>query len=544
MNALIENLKNNGQDFEWYPTTEEILKVFFKDYGSGSILDIGAGNGGVYTQLKKISNGKWGSSFYAIEKSQILISQMPADIFVVGTDFHQQTLIDKEVNTVFCNPPYSEYEKWAVKIIEQANCENIYLVIPERWKDSKLIKQAIKSRKWAYRTLGSFDFLNAERQARCKVNLLKLEKVEHFKSIYAQGEKRAETIDPFDHWFNTTFKITAKKDKFGDYKQAEQDIEKFKSEIVKGESLIPRLEELYNRDMQKLLKNYKSLENLDSDILKELNVNLDGLREGLKQRIEGLKNLYWQELFNNLDKITDRLTSKSRGQMLGTLTSNTSVDFTATNAYSVVIWVIKNANKYFDSQLLEMYYEISDKQNIRNYKSNKRIVQDQWRYCRDENKNSHYSLDYRIVTTKHGIWGEYSFNAGEFKSEGIDYVNDFITIAKNLGFEVMNGADFYRWERGRQVEIPTVVNNKRVPLMAVRAYKNGNIHFKFNIDFMRAFNIEAGRLNGWLKDPKHTSEELDIPVEEVLKYFKSNLMLLKNDVPLLENKQKLEVVCK
>ncbi len=65
-----------------------------------NVLDCGAGDGRV---VKELSNG---GKMYAIEKSQKLIKQMPDDLFIIGTDFFQSTLIDKEVQVIFCNPPY------------------------------------------------------------------------------------------------------------------------------------------------------------------------------------------------------------------------------------------------------------------------------------------------------------------------------------------------------------------------------------------------------------------------------------------------------
>ena len=118
-----------------------------------------------------------------------------------------------------------------------------------------------------------------------------------------------------------------------------------------GNNIIERLEELYVRDFGELLDTYKTLEGFDPVLFKELGIDLTTVREGLKMKIKGLKNLYWQELFSNLDSITNRLTSKSREHLLEKLTNHTSVDYTADNAYAVVIWVVKNANQYFDDPI-------------------------------------------------------------------------------------------------------------------------------------------------------------------------------------------------
>lgn len=97
--ALIQKIKANDQDFEWYPSTDEIINsikedlIETRDNNYVSILDVGAGDGRV---LSALTEGKK----YAIEKSEILVNAMGADIFVVGTDLFQQTLIDKRVDVI------------------------------------------------------------------------------------------------------------------------------------------------------------------------------------------------------------------------------------------------------------------------------------------------------------------------------------------------------------------------------------------------------------------------------------------------------------
>jgi hypothetical protein len=121
MTALVRNLVNEGQDFEWYPTTQTMIDVVDADIrkrheSSANVLDCGAGDGRVLDRLA----GKCGKK-YSIEKSAILASRQPRDVIPVGTDFYQATLIDKKVDVVFCNPPYSDYANWAAKIIKEAN---------------------------------------------------------------------------------------------------------------------------------------------------------------------------------------------------------------------------------------------------------------------------------------------------------------------------------------------------------------------------------------------------------------------------------------
>ena len=105
INALIEELKENEQDFEFYPTSKEMLEVIKENLQyireCNSVLDIGCGT----CNFKKYIPGY---EYFVIEKSKILLEKLDAETTVLGTDFHSTLLIDKKVDVIFCNPPYSE----------------------------------------------------------------------------------------------------------------------------------------------------------------------------------------------------------------------------------------------------------------------------------------------------------------------------------------------------------------------------------------------------------------------------------------------------
>jgi hypothetical protein len=200
--ALINELKANGQDHEFYPTTKEILDAAIRDikrhrdeYGREtsirSVLDIGAGNGKALQAFKDGLDSV--RELYAIEKSLILCSHMDEGIFIVGTDIMQQSLLSKTVDMIFCNPPYSDFEEWTVKIIREAASRLVYLVIPKRWKDSLLIQEAISFRDAVVKVVGNFSFEDAEdRKARAYVDLLRITYIDN-------------KDDAFDSFFHAQF---------------------------------------------------------------------------------------------------------------------------------------------------------------------------------------------------------------------------------------------------------------------------------------------------------------------------------------------------
>jgi hypothetical protein len=551
---LVARLKEAGEDAEFYPTTKAMLETVAKDIRAElkdpyrdsdtnlfSILDIGAGNGSalkIICELTKNIGEK-----YAIEKSKILIDALPADVFIIGSDFHQQTLIDKKVDVVFCNPPYSEYEEWMRRIIAEANCRYIYLIVPQRWKDSKAIGDVIAKRcgrkedeediekeyRDEYRRLrgdveilDSMSFEDSEfRKARAQIDIVKIK-------IKSKGYRDIDPeIDPFDIWFESTFKIQAGKS-VDDEPEAEP--RKPLSELVNGQNLIERLEELYHRDFDALLETYRALEKIDAGLFRELGVELEQVRGGLKMRISGLKALYWKELFDNLDSITSRLTSGSRKKLLEKLTAHTSVDYSAANAYAVVVWAIKNANAYFDSQLVDLYYTLADKNNIRNYKSNKKLIEDGWRYECNKKEFTHYTLDYRLVIDRMSCFSDaygtsYDYPNG-MSRRAHDLLNDICTVAANLGFKVVTDSRGLQWAPGKRNEFLFADGSL---FMDVRAYQKGTVHIRVDQEFMKRLNIEAGRLNGWLKNPAEAREETGIA--EAAEMYGTNFKL--KSIPLI-----------
>jgi hypothetical protein len=546
INKQIENLKENKQDFEWYPTTREMIEIVYKDlskdtkYGffwdNFSLMDIGAGDGNVFKIIEELRNKdieddkEWHiERKYAIEKSDILIQQLSEEIIVVGTDFYQQSLIDKKTDIVFCNPPYSEYQAWTTKIIREANCDYIYLIIPVRWRNNKEIKKAIKDRisvfDGEYEILETLDFINSEyRKARAKVDIVKI-------------RLKSRSRDPFEVWFDRFFKINADSIEHTETEYKEKQ-KKINDIISKGE-FVKELVKLYDNDLQKLLKTFKSLENIDYNIMKELGVNIENVKKSLQERIAGLKNFYWKELFDKLDKIKNRLTSKSRDRLMSVLLRNVNIDFTEKNIYAILIWIIKNANRYLDNQIKEMYFEMTEKDNVIAYKSNIHFIKDKWRYNQQKEMRN-YKLDYRLVFQRYNNFnsdkfGDYQYPNGLYKDTH-EFINDICTIGYNLGFERIDSSFNFQWKPGKEKEFYYHKNGKTEIFMKVRCYKNGNVHCKFNKEFIKKLNIRMAKLCGWIKNEAEARKELELSQDDIDKYYyeKPKYFEIKSKIKLLE----------
>jgi len=521
--SLLDYIKKVDEDYEWYPTTSEMLQVVVNDIENSpvvshryrdmqGILDVGADDGRVLEYFREHLDSEGVAKYLAIEKSHALARQWPDHIFPVGTDFHAQSLIDKPVRFLFCNPPYSEYKQWFKRIVREGFFLAGYLVVPSRWKESVEIQRALDSRGLTATPLWDGDFLSADRSARAKVQVVKLAKVRSGYDRFCGHCEEMDADDPFDEWFDQHFGFNESEEAFsGKSSESLKD-----RALVNGKNLVEGLVALYRDELQRLHDSYQAISCLEVKTLEDIGVSKEKVRGALREKISGLKNQYWREVFDNLDRVTSRLTSKSRERMLEKLMLAGNVDFDESNVYSVLIWVVKNANRYFDDQLVALFRDLSNPKTARPYVSNRHFTEGTWRSFRSwdlwNDKAGAYALDYRIVKEGNYYGGDYSTWGAEKRRH--DLLQDIMTVANNLGFRI-SSFDFYNsdWCGGEVRDFFYEEDGELKPLMHVRLYKNGNLHLKINQRFVAYLNIEAGRLLGWLTSPKQAEQETGIKPE-------------------------------
>lgn len=553
-----------NEDFEWYPTTDEIIQAMLADLRkialshdrrydrhntSNGFLDIGAGNGKVINAARNWDprkdedrNRGHVGPFYAIEKSHTLLNLLDPSVFILGCDFWNTTLHDKQVGYIFSNPPYSQFKQWTAKILREAPATAIiWLVIPARWEKDPTIAAEILLRKATTKIIGTFDFADAEdRKARAQVHLMRItlpSPEENFRSC-RNGEDMPETMDPFTRFFNETFTFAEEEDEEAKAKSIDERIEETK--VAHRLNFIEALVHLYGLRMEELHRNYQAICDISPDILKEFEISKPGLISSLRMKLATTKKEYWRRLFDGMEEINSRLTTDSRKAICELMNSQTGIDFNRDNAYAIVLWVIKNANQYFDTQLIDTYENLVNKASTENYVSNKRVFtwnRFAYRHCKEENA-SHYRLKvgHRMVITHcGGINISYGTNNG-LSERARNFISDLATVANNLGFSgtrtdvAKYAPSGYHSFKEVTDSTPFVIRYNPAPgkwesLMRIRAFENGNLHIQFLPEFIHALNIQHGKLKGWLRNDAQAATELEIPQDLAAKHFKPGFRL-------------------
>lgn len=550
----IKILKQNSEDFEWYPTTNEILETINKDliklstikqnrnfkikskdnsdfdlsvlklkskikwdynynqndkeytYKIESMLDIGAGDGRALEYLKPKHS-------YAIEKSIIQSEDLiKKNIRVIGNDFYDTILIDRTFDVVYCNPPYTQFKDFTEKITKEVNAGIIYFCIPDRWQNNlSLVREFNK--KGIVEVIGSFDFSEGDREARSKVNLIRI---------------ITNSNDTFSTWADENIgEFKSNKELNLDENQFSEDIEN--AIINRKTDIIHMLVDNYNYKLEKLMETFQKLGSIDFDIIEQLGIKRDDVLSKIKDDIKNLKLKHWNLSFNTLEEITNKLTYSKREEILNEIKWFRELDFNVANIRTVVIWVLHNHNKLSNQQMEKVYDELTDKENVKPYKSNDKWTDDNWRY--NKPVPTKYSLDYRLVVpvriSEYG-WEKYKNNT----------IFDICVVANSLGFNVdtMPETEEY-YEIGKHLIYSKELKSKDKILFEYKMYKNGNTHFKLNQEFLMTLNVEVGKLKGWIKSPKDITDEFDIDIDTAYSMFNQipkNIITTKNTQILLK----------
>ena len=210
--------------------------------------------------------------------------------------------MDKWYSVIFSNPPYSQYKIWTEKLFKKANFAVMYLVLPVRWIESLNKECGITLNN--VKPLGEFDFLDADRKARTRVNLIRVthKNVDtgdkfNMKSFSSRFESIKYVPDSFERWIIQ---------EIGTFERKPDESEDEKALKLNG-STIEELIASFEQEAGALLNLFKSIGNTPFRIIQALNIDRKSILEIIREDIRALKIRYWRAAFNKLEAISSRL---------------------------------------------------------------------------------------------------------------------------------------------------------------------------------------------------------------------------------------------
>ncbi|HAS6026887.1 class I SAM-dependent methyltransferase [Vibrio vulnificus] len=580
--SLVKQLKKGNEDFEFYPSTQEQIQAIIDDvnllleshtFSKTSkeqlrIVDIGAGDGRVLNWLgEALANNPNETLFpqlFAIEKATLHTqSYREKGITLLGTDFYETNFISKQADIAFCNPPYEDFSRWLQLLIAQLNFSLLYVIVPERWENDPAIKAALETRKvTSTKVIAKSDFTDAERKARGKVHIvrfafndfeadiIKAAKINGIKNrLNEYGEYQPliglNVTCPFQQFIETELNLkksySTTTNEFSEYCEQERLRKELKSQdstsfaIVKSRGVLWALLDNYERDMSNVLRQYKALAEIEPELLQELGVEYSSIQAGVKDKLFGYRSVYWTLLFDELDTLAERLTQKNKMELLNTLKAN-SLDFTYLNAVYIINYAVSLANELVESSITDVYKALTSEESIsRYYKSNERMYNDQWRHNQtNQHASKRYVLDYRFVSSH-----DANFDRDGLSANARAFCNDLIVIFGLLGYSgIENSVTYDSLSAGQLLKIHGLEPcGKRIDLIHIRFFLNGNRHIKFDQGAMLRLNVTASRLLGWVRSKAEFEHEVDNLVSDAVWNLSDGLKILPQNILHLADKR-------
>jgi hypothetical protein len=397
------------------------------------------------------------------------------------------------------------------------------LVIPVRWKNEPKITKELE--RYEATVVGEFDFSKADREARGKVNLVRVNApwiVDDGDSGRRITYQRLEGT--FERWV---------RDNIADFQdKPEKGWEEARAEaIALKKTPIEQLVDDYETEKTNLGAAFKAIGKLPPEIIKIMGQDKKSMLEIIRKSIEGLKSKYWRAAFDKLDPVRKRMTKRTRDRIFNKIEEFKTMDFNADNIYSIIIWIINNANIGILDQIGEVFDELTIKEYIEVYKSNRHWIKSDWRHT---DKSWKYEalpprwklgLDYRIV-----------LRAYYYSYDRYSVVDDFIVICRNLGFPISASCEPDYTLHSTEQKFYTKDDEIA---FTMRFYTgNKNAHLKINKKLLMKFNVEVAKIRKWITNPEDIEEEFDVTKAEAASLWNTGLSLLgSSDIQMLEFKE-------
>ena len=180
-------------------------------------------------------------------------------------------------------------------------------------------------------------------------------------------------------------------------------------------------------------------------------------------------------------------------------------------------------------QALEVYDSLISLCNIKSYKSNAKVFGSDysWRSAATlKENNDKFFLLHRIILSG----GYITYDSVAVGHLG-RILNDIMIIANQLNFHcffaelsgMIQNITFstnYNIKFRRKTINSDFFTGPAEVLFSFKVFKNGNLHMKFNSEFMAKLNTLKGKLEGWITNPKQASEEIEgVSIKDATEVF-------------------------
>lgn len=482
-------------------TQESVLKALKKSarfdeliHKLNSFLDFG--ESGVFDDFSKEYPNK---RFFSIGSNH--------NILTLATNPKTTSLVDKEVDLIFCNPPMDKYEEYCKRIFEESLAGYALLVLPIEWKSNAEIKAYAKANRFEIEVIGAVGYIKDNQRAKAELVLFY-----RFSSEAILKKKLGKDYDLEVLFQELECYRSSLIHELEDEKKEEIANE---TQGMDQESFFEYLLKRYKKEHQDFFKNFKSLSHLSSHFLSAIKVEGEDIVEATKRFERKHKKFYWSECLSRMPTFNLLLTQKQQGELLGEF-AHRGVDFSRENIPSVLAFSLKYCKERERENFCNFWERLANEDNLADFSN---LISNPKPYTHYPNEKLFYKgrLKEKVICTYAGRYDDYYPN--HLRDVGIAYLIEI--LLQSMGYQDLS----YRYSDKSvitpqdRVNLPLGISflfagEKQV--VKFTAYKNRKLHIHFNQTTIALINLRVFIYLGWITNIKEAKESFDTLKSELL----------------------------
>lgn len=431
------------------------------------------------------------------------------NILSLSSSFETTTLVDKQVDVIFCNPSLEEYEICCKRIFEECLARYVFVVLPMEWKENAEIKAYAKANKFESDMVGAVGYVKDNKRAKAEFILFYHSSLSDRTILGHQLSKEYALGHLFQELDHYRFALIT------------EEQEKKRAEIAKecegkeSEAILEYLLKQYEREHNEFFANFKHLSKISSLFLSTIKVESEYIIDNTKSFERKLKRFYWSEYFSRVLDFNLLLTPKQQSDLLDEFAER-GVDFSRENTASVLAFSLKYCKERERENFIVFWEKLASEDNLVDFTN---LIANPKPYTHYAKEKLFFKgkLKEKVVCTYAGSYEDYYPN--HLRDVRIAYLLKI--LLQSLGYQDLSYRDSNKdlIKPNDRIDLPLgtsylFAGEKQVAKFT--AYKNRKLHIHFNQTTIALINLRVFIYLGWITNIKEAKESFDTLKSELL----------------------------
>lgn len=422
-----------------------------------------------------------------------------ANTLSLSCSFESTTLVDKEVDVIFCNPPLKEYEAYCKRIFEECLAKRVFLVLPMEWKSSKEIGAYAKANGFDVELVARLGYVKNNQREKAEIILF-------YRSYLSERAVMERKLSQEYHLGNLFEELH--KGRFvlrGELEKKKEDEIAKESEGMEYQAFLEYLLKRYEKEHNDYFDNFKHFSNLSAYFLDYIGVQRDDITTNTAVFEKLLRKLYWDQCLSKNPNITSKLTPLQYDELLNELKER-GADFSRSNIANVEAYCLSRSRVMEQKNFITFWERFTNGDNLEGFTD---LISNPHPYM-DYPKEKRFfkgKIKEKVACSYAGSYDDYYPNI----LRDVRIVHLLQILLQSMGYQDLH----YRHADGSKIAITERID---LPLgisylfagerqiTKFTSYKNRKLNIVFDKEVIANINLRVLLYQGWITNLAEAKE--------------------------------------